>query len=148
MSYAGRYSLLWLASAGLGVVFSSDQAGFVGFMIAIVVEWVLTNAPVKLLFRRERPDSSEIAHLIPSWLHPPRSSSFPSGHSSAAAFATVIWWAWSPVTGAICAVVAAAMAVSRIVVKAHHPSDVAAGLVWGAAFAGACLALARDFFPG
>lgn len=147
LSYAGRYSLLWMASAAFGWLFGNDRAGFFVFLLAIVGEWILTNGPVKLLFRRERPDSSGIAHLIPSWLHPPRSSSFPSGHSSAAAFATIIWWAWSPVTGIVCAVFAIAMGASRIVIKAHHPSDVAAGFAWGAALAGLCLAVARDSFP-
>ncbi len=148
LSAAGRYSMLWLAAAGLGLIFGSDRVGFAGFLAAIAVEWVLTNGPVKLLFRRQRPDNSSVVDLIPDWLHPPRSSSFPSGHSSAAALSTVLWWAWSPVTGVICLIAALAMGLSRIVLKAHHPSDVAAGLAWGAGLGTLCLVLARDMFPG
>ena len=88
-SAAGRYSMLWLLTALLGVVFSSDRRGFVVFILAIIAEWALTNAPIKMLFERKRPDNSSVVDLTPSWLKPPRSSSFPSGHSSAAAFATV-----------------------------------------------------------
>jgi membrane-associated phospholipid phosphatase len=147
LSAAGRYSMLWLAAAGLGWAFAKDHIGFAWFLAAILMEWVLTNAPVKLLFNRQRPDNSTVVELIPGWLHPPRSSSFPSGHSSAAAFSTVIWWAWNPAAGIVCAVFAVAMGLSRLVLKAHHPSDVAAGFAWGAALAGICLAVARDLFP-
>lgn len=139
--------MLWLAAAGLGLAFGDDRVGFAGFLAALGVEWVLTNGPVKLMFNRQRPDNSSVAHLIPTWLHPPRSSSFPSGHSSAAALSTVVWWAWSPVAGVICLVVAVSMGLSRIVLKAHHPSDVIAGLAWGAALGALCLVLARDLFP-
>lgn len=139
--------MLWMFAAAIGLVFASDRLGFAGFLAAIVVEWVLTNGPVKLLFNRQRPDSSALAEHIPDWLHPPRSSSFPSGHSSAAAFSTVIWWAWSPVAGAICALVALAMGVSRTVIRAHHPSDVVAGFLWGGALAAACLYFGRDLLP-
>lgn len=139
--------MLWLVAAGLGWAFADDHIGFAGFLAAILVEWVLTNGPIKLLFNRQRPDNSTVVDLIPDWLHPPRSSSFPSGHSSAASFSTVIWWAWNPVAGVVCAGVALAMGLSRIVLKAHHPSDVAVGFAWGAVLGGLCLALARNLFP-
>ena len=139
--------MIWLAAAGVGLLFGSDRAGFVWFMAAIFAEWVLTNGPIKLLFGRTRPDNSSVVELIPSWLHPPRSSSFPSGHSSAGAFSTLIWWAWSPIAGVICAAVALAMGLSRIVLKAHHPSDVLAGFFWGAGLSAVCLLVARDLLP-
>ncbi len=147
MSAAGRYSMLWLAAAGLGLLFAGDRTGFGWFAAAIVAEWVLTNGPVKLLFRRERPDTADVRAMIPDWLHPPRSSSFPSGHSSAAAFATVIFWSWSPPAGLLCGVVALAMGASRVIVRAHHRSDVLAGFLWGVVLAGVALAMVGDQLP-
>ncbi|MFW2383664.1 MAG: phosphatase PAP2 family protein [Acidimicrobiales bacterium] len=147
MSAAGRYSMLWMAAAGLGVLFSSDRVGFLWFEVAIVAEWVFTNGPVKLLFRRERPDNSDVRAMLPDWLHPPRSSSFPSGHSSAAAFATVIFWSWSPVAGIVCGIVALAMGASRVIIRAHHRTDVLAGFVWGAILAALALAVLGDRLP-
>ena len=147
LSAGGRYSLIWLASAAAGIAVGSDRSVFGVFFVAIVGEWVLTNGPLKLLFRRARPDNSDVHAMIPAWLHPPRSSSFPSGHSSAAAFATVIWWAFSPVAGVVAALVAALMGLSRIVLRAHHPSDVVAGFLWGAALAGVSLVLFGGSLP-
>lgn len=147
MSAAGRYSMLQTAAAALGVVFATDRIGFVWFIAAVVFEWVFTNGPVKLLFRRARPDASDVVDMLPDWLHPPRSSSFPSGHSSAAAFATVIWWSWSPVAGVIALLVSLAMGASRIIIRAHHRTDVAAGLIWGALLAFAALVLLGDRLP-
>lgn len=140
--------MLWLFVALLGVVVSSDSAGFLGFVVAIVIEWAFTNGPVKLLFQRERPDNTAVAPNLPPWLHPPRSSSFPSGHSSSAAFAAVIWFSWSPILGSIAVVVALAMGLSRIIIRAHHPTDVAAGLLWGAGLAALALVVAGPWLPG
>jgi undecaprenyl-diphosphatase len=96
-----------------------------------VVEQALVNGPVKMLFRRSRPD-----HVTdhPHDLRQPRTSSFPSGHASAGFCAAVllsadnhhdeIWFA-----------LAAAVAWSRVHVGVHHPSDVAGGAVIGVALA-------------
>ena len=148
MSAAGRYSMIELGAAGLGVLLATDRIGFVWFIAAIVFEWLFTNGPFKLLFRRERPDASDVTAMLPDWLHPPRSSSFPSGHSSAAAFATVIWWSWSPVAGVVALVVALAMGASRIIIRAHHRTDVVAGVLWGAGLAALTLAVLGDRLPG
>lgn len=147
MSLAGGYSRVWLAAAGLGVVFADDRSGFVWFLGAIVAEWIFTNGPVKLLFRRERPDNSDVRASLPGWLHPPRSSSFPSGHASAAAFATVIFWSWSPVAGVVCGLAALGMGASRVIIRAHHRSDVVAGFCWGAILAVVALVLLGDRLP-
>ncbi|KOS53769.1 bifunctional phosphatase PAP2/diacylglycerol kinase family protein, partial [Rhodococcus rhodochrous] len=65
----------------------------------------------------------------------PRSSSFPSGHSaSAAAFATGMALE-SPLTGAVLAPVAAAVAYSRVHTGVHWPADVVTGVALGTAVA-------------
>ncbi len=141
LSAAGRYSFIWMVSAGLGLIFSDDRSGFIMFGIVITAEWIFTNGPFKLLFRRERPDNSDVVDMLPAWLHPPRSSSFPSGHSSASSFATVIWWSFSPITGVLCGAVALAMGLSRVLIRAHHKTDVLAGWIWGAVLGGTAVAV-------
>jgi membrane-associated phospholipid phosphatase len=147
LSAAGRYSMLWFAVATVGIGVADDRAGFAGLALAILAEWAFTNGPVKLLFERDRPDNSGVENLTPGWLTPPRSSSFPSGHSSAASFSTVILWAWNPAAGIASAVVMIAMATSRVVLRAHHRSDVLAGLLWGAILATVALLVAGDALP-
>lgn len=58
--------------------------------------------------------------------------SFPSNHATLAAAAAVALWSVSARLGVIAAVLASAMAVSRVWVGAHYPHDVLAGLAVGA----------------
>jgi len=87
-------------------------------------------------------------HLIGGWLPRPRptaddlpayqalpvkptSSSFPSSHTAtAAAFITAVA-RHSPLAGLVIAPLATTMAYSRLRTRAHWPSDVAAGALWG-----------------
>ena len=64
----------------------------------------------------------------------PRTSSFPSGHASAAFFAATVlthWsgWSWAPLWITMAVVVAT----SRAFVRIHHASDVVGGAVVGLA---------------
>lgn len=65
--------------------------------------------------------------------------SFPSGHTlHAVAYAIVLGWHF-PLAAWIVAPYAVLVALSRVVLGLHYPSDVAAGAVTGAAVAGAVL---------
>lgn len=97
----------------------------------LVVEQLVVNGPLKSAVGRVRPDHVE-DH--PHDLRTPTTSSFPSGHASAAACATHLLtrdlghrWAWRTL--------GVAVAWSRVHVGAHHPSDVVGGAVIGAALA-------------
>jgi membrane-associated phospholipid phosphatase len=72
-------------------------------------------------------------------------ASFPSDHASvsyAIAFAVV---AFDPIAGAIFLVVATAIAVGRLFIGAHYPSDVLVGLVVGLIAAGVVVRLLPRF---
>jgi undecaprenyl-diphosphatase len=91
------------------------------------LESALVNGPVKWIFRRNRPDHEGPRPLR---LRTPRTSSFPSGHASAAFFAAALlrndddWW---PAYYVIAVIVAA----SRVHVRIHHASDVVGGACIG-----------------
>ena len=128
VSNAAVYSLIWLL---LGVaLLASGQHPRLGVQLLTLVpaEFVLTNGPVKLLVRRARPYATGASELMSGVLRP-RTSSFPSGHASAASFVStlMIGQAWAP--GAIA--LAAAICLSRVVVGVHHASDVIGGMAWG-----------------
>lgn len=127
-SAAGDFSVVWhgynLARLASGTI---DARRATRFALAIAAESLIVNQGLKRLFRRERPHHEADR---PLHLRTPSTSSFPSGHASAAAMAVTLLNERSrlrPLNAALGAVVAT----SRIHVRIHHASDIAVGLVVG-----------------
>jgi undecaprenyl-diphosphatase len=95
---------------------------------ALGVESVLVNVGVKSLFRRQRPERVEHATR---GLRQPRSSSFPSGHATSGFMAATLLATGRPRSRPLWFALAAVVAASRVHVRIHHGSDVAAGAVIG-----------------
>jgi membrane-associated phospholipid phosphatase len=91
-----------------------------------------TNAAIKALVGRQRPDGALRIGEGPATLRAPRSSSFPSGHTLAA-FCTALLLADTPTETASYLGFATAVAASRVHLKAHHASDVVGGGLIGVA---------------
>jgi len=129
-SAAGDFSVIWHAlNLARFVAGGADRREVTRLALALGVESVLVNQVIKRLFRRKRP---VVADARPRRLRTPSTSSFPSGHASSATLAALLLSEKSriaPVYG----VVAAVVATSRLHVRIHHASDVAAGVVVGAA---------------
>jgi undecaprenyl-diphosphatase len=133
-SELGNHSLVWhLLATAQGVRRGGDLAGTVRVVVLLGVESALVNGPVKSLFRRQRPVHDGIR---PHRLRTPRTSSFPSGHASAAAVFTVIAGEDDPLLP-VYAALATVVAASRVHVRIHHPSDVAGGALIGIALGAA-----------
>lgn len=137
LSQAANHSLLWHAINLVDAVVGGAAAGSdharraLRRSVILGVEQALVNGPIKLAFRRSRPSTVD-DH--PHDLRTPSTSSFPSGHASAAACATVLL-ARDLGAAPAWAGLAAAVAWSRVHVGAHHASDVAGGAVLGASLA-------------
>jgi membrane-associated phospholipid phosphatase len=139
-SELGDFSLVWhlvSTTRALGpdrrVVHAVRIAAFLG------AESALVNGPVKSLFRRHRPAWEQER---PYRLRRPRTTSFPSGHASAAMTAAGVLAENDPLWPLYYAI-GAVVASSRVYVKIHHPSDVIAGALVGFALA----RLARRAWP-
>ncbi|HUF83559.1 MAG TPA: phosphatase PAP2 family protein, partial [Acidimicrobiia bacterium] len=105
----------------------------VALAVGIGAESLIVNQGLKRIFRRSRPTTSGDQRFE---IRTPITSSFPSGHASAAAFAAVclVGWdgrRWAPLWLSM----AATVAVSRPYVRIHHASDVVGGVVAGATLA-------------
>ncbi|MGI8701919.1 MAG: phosphatase PAP2 family protein [Nocardioidaceae bacterium] len=86
---------------------------------------------VKRVVRRPRPDDPGIRVLVGT----PSRLSFPSAHVTSTTAAAIAYAALLPGQRWTAASVATAMAVSRMVLGVHFPSDVAAGALLGGAVA-------------
>lgn len=123
----GEDGRIWLAIAALLTLRRSTRRRGLRALVWLGIETVLVNGPIKAAVGRERPDGlDEHAYAI----RVQKTSSFPSGHSaSSATVATILSEGsrWAPLWWAI----ALTIAVSRVHVRDHHPSDVAGGLLIG-----------------
>ena len=143
LSSAADHSLLWHACGAAVALARGGDIGFAArFAAAMGAESLLTNGVVKSLFRRVRP--AEYADIdFHHGLHRPITSSFPSGHATAAFCAATLlgggpgWYA-----------LAAGVAATRVYVRLHHASDVAAGAAFGLALGVAAPPLRPLAAPG
>jgi len=128
----GDWSLIWhIVNVARGLTGGRRAEQVPLLAVAIGAESLLVNQGLKRIFGRPRP-TLEGDPRYP--VRRPLTSSFPSGHASAAAFNAVLlsaldgrraapqWWSLATVVAA-----------SRAYVRIHHASDVVAGMATGAA---------------
>ncbi|HVX17685.1 MAG TPA: phosphatase PAP2 family protein [Acidimicrobiales bacterium] len=129
-SELGDFGLVWHL-VGAVQAFRSDRDFVRAVRLSAVlgVESVIVNGGVKSLFQRSRPvHEGERPHR----LRQPLTSSFPSGHASAAACAAVLLADDDPLSP-LWVAMAVVVGTSRAHVRIHHPSDVVAGAAIGTA---------------
>ena len=128
----GDFSLIWhLANLTRGLTGGRRAAQVPVLALAIGAESLLVNQGLKRLFGRQRPTVDGDPRFP---VRRPLTSSFPSGHASAAAFSATLLAGWdgrraAPLWWGLAAIVAT----SRAYVRIHHASDVVAGMATGAA---------------
>jgi undecaprenyl-diphosphatase len=127
LSSAADHSLLWHFCGATRALVRDDVMWEARYAVAMAAESLITNGALKSAFGRVRPaDYADI-----EWrhgLHRPITSSFPSGHATAAFCAATLLGggpAWYALAGAVAA--------SRVYIRLHHASDVAAGAAVGLA---------------
>ncbi len=127
-SEAADFSVLWhLVGASRALLDSREEQAAVRLSVCLGIEAALVNGPVKALFNRSRPVPVEPRRRR---VRRPRTSSFPSGHASAAAAAATLLADRSAIPG-VWYGLAAIVATSRVHVGIHHASDVLAGAALG-----------------
>ena len=129
LSHFGEHSLGWLALAGLGALLQPRRRR----------QWITAGAGafaahaaavlIKRVVGRTRPDHPAIAVNVGT----PSRLSFPSAHATSTTAAALMM---GRITGLpLPALLIPPMALSRLVLGVHYPSDVATGVVIGAAVA-------------
>lgn len=136
LSRAADRSVLWGGVAGVMALSGSGRArrAAVRGLVSIGVASLIANQVAKRVHGRPRPSTLAVPALrLASRI--PRSTSFPSGHSSSAMAFAAGASAELPVLAAPLRALAGLVGLSRVATGAHYPSDVAAGLALGEAVA-------------
>lgn len=132
--------VFWYAlMLGLLLAYRADAALAVIHMIGVGLACTLLYRLLKQGTLRPRP--YEVHAHIAAGATPLDRFSFPSGHTLHAVAFTFIATAYFPVLTPALATMAGAIAVSRVVLGLHYPSDVLAGAALGASIALASLSL-------
>ena len=105
----------------------------IGFVFAAIAAPSLFDTIIKRLIGRARPfvAGNDVWAYEPFSWHA-RYASFPSGHATTAFAALVAIGAIFPQARALLWIYAVLIALSRVVITAHHPSDVIGGAIVGA----------------
>jgi membrane-associated phospholipid phosphatase len=130
-SRLGEFSLIWhVANVARGLTGGGRAPPGPGRAARRGGESLLVNQGLKRLFRRARPTVAGDPRYP---VRRPLTSSFPSGHASAAGFNAVLLTGWDgPRAAPLWWGLALIVGTSRAYVRIHHPSDVVAGLATGA----------------
>jgi membrane-associated phospholipid phosphatase len=141
-SEVGDWSLLWHAiGVGQALLPGRDPMTAVRLSVILGAESLLVNGAVKGLFNRHRPVWEE-DRPRPHRIRRPATSSFPSGHASAAFTAAGVLSQGDPLWPLYYGL-AVAVSSSRVYTKMHHASDVIAGAAIGVGLG----AIARRVWP-
>lgn len=132
LSRAGEFSLIWHAIIWLRAIDSADRARDALIFSALLgVESLIVNQGLKRLFRRSRPTTNGDERFS---VRTPVTSSFPSGHASSAFFAGTLLAVLTPASWAVVFfILAVGVALSRVMVRLHHLSDILGGALVGVA---------------
>lgn len=127
----GNYGLIWILFTLVLLIYSDTRKTGIMCALALILDLIICNGILKNIVARIRPyDTYENIRCLVS---PQVDYSFPSGHT-ASSFAAVIPALKDKnirIIGVIAMIVAILMALSRIYVCVHYPSDVIAGVVVG-----------------
>jgi membrane-associated phospholipid phosphatase len=128
-SQLGEHGILWYSVSAIGAVACPRQRVTFGRAAALVFGSFLANQAVKFIARRPRPNLPDLPPLV----HTMSNRSYPSAHattSAAAAMGLSRVLPAAPVWS-----VAGALALSRLYLGVHYPSDTVAGFALGLAVA-------------
>ncbi|MEZ0363519.1 phosphatase PAP2 family protein [Mycobacterium sp. pUA109] len=135
LSHFGEHSLGWLAVSAAGALAQPRRRRSWLLAGAGALAAHATAVLIKRIVRRERPHHPAVAVNVGT----PSRLSFPSAHATSTTAAAILL---GRVTGLrLPAVLVPPMALSRMVLGVHYPSDVATGVLVGAAVAAAAIRL-------
>jgi membrane-associated phospholipid phosphatase len=128
-SQLGEHGILWYSVSAIGALVSPENRPTYGRAAALVFGSFVANQVVKFVARRPRPNLPDLPPLVHTMSH----RSYPSAHATTSAAAAVALSRVLP--HAPLYAVAGGLALSRLYLGVHYPSDTVAGFALGLAVA-------------
>ncbi|MBP7059758.1 MAG: phosphatase PAP2 family protein [Lachnospiraceae bacterium] len=128
----GSAGMFWIVLTVLMLIFCrKNKKAAWSSALALIFSYIVVNLVLKNLVARDRP--CWIDTSVKMLVHVPKDYSFPSGHSSASfASATAIFFYYRK-QGIAAYILAALIAISRMYLFVHFPTDVLGGTILGIA---------------
>ena len=126
----GDAGIIWIVLSIVLLLIPKTRKSGAVMVVALVVDVLLCNIVLKNLVARTRPyDVNTGVHLLVAKLH---DYSFPSGHTAASfASGTALYLAGEKKLWKFALVLACLIAISRLYLYVHYPTDVLGGILFG-----------------
>ena len=126
----GDAGIIWIVLSIVLLLIPKTRKSGAVMVVALVVDVLLCNIVLKNLVARTRPyDVNTGVHLLVAKLH---DYSFPSGHTAASfASVTALYLAGEKKLWKFALVLACLIAISRLYLYVHYPTDVLGGVLVG-----------------
>ncbi len=130
VTFLGDSGWFWIALAAVLCCFRPTRRAAVAAAIALLLSLLVNNLFLKPLVDRTRP--YEVVEGLVNLVPPPGDPSFPSGHAGASFAASTAMFPHLKRRWGVCLMVLAVLiALSRLYLGVHFPTDVAAGALIG-----------------
>ena len=133
----GDIGFVWLVIAAVLFFFKKTRKGAIIMVVSLGVGYVFNNLLLKNIFLRDRPfvvNEEFKQFLINIGLELPEGTSFPSGHAFSSFLCATLLFLYNKKLGYLTFPLAFLIALSRVYLCVHYPTDVLAGALIGVLF--------------
>ena len=128
-SALGAGGFIWWVTAVITMVFPTKRAAAWRMLLAGLFTWAVSEYAMKPAFDRARPFETDASIVVIDAR--PQTESFPSGHAAMAFAYALAGSRMIPGVAWVCWPLATVIAVSRVYLGVHWPSDVLGGALLG-----------------